>query len=138
MPFIRYNIEDIGIPSPDTCSCGRTQPLIQRIEGRVADFLVTPGGKMISGISLTDHFGGNIAGIEQIQIIQDKVDHLLINIVKDDDFSKQSIEQIEKLVIEFFGDTMHFNCVFLEDIPKEPSGKFRFTICKVSHEHTQQ
>ena len=91
---------------------------------------------MISGISLTDHFGGNITGIEQIQIIQDKIDHLLINLVKNDNFSTQSIEQIEKLILEFFGDTMNFNCKFLEEIPKEPSGKFRFTICKVDYEHT--
>ena len=137
MPFIRYNIEDIGIPSGKSlCSCGRTQPLIERIEGRLADFLVTPEGKMVSGISLTDHFGGSIPGIEQIQIIQDKSDHLLINLVKDGNFSEKSTQQIEKLVLEFFGEKMHHHCQFLDDIPKDPSGKFRFTICKVPHENT--
>jgi len=134
MPFIRYNIEDIGIPSPHQCSCGRTQPLIERIEGRIADFLVTPDKKLISGISLTDHFAGHIPGVAQTQIIQGKIDNLTINIVKDNTFNEKSIAKIGTLVREFFGDKMKYRCEYREEIAKEPSGKYRFTICKIEND----
>lgn len=134
MPFIRYKIEDIGIPSSKKCSCGRTQPLIEKIEGRIADFLITPEGKMVSGISLTDHFAGHIPGVAQVQIIQEKIDNLTINIVKDISFNDTSNATIRKLVKDFFGEQMNFQCKFINEIPREPSGKTRFTIRKIKHD----
>ncbi len=134
MPFIRYRLEDVVIHSSKKCSCGRTQPLIDKIEGRVADFLITPESELVSGISLTDHFAGFIPGVAQIQIVQDKLDRLNLRIVKDDNFKNESQQQISHLVKEFFGDKMRYECEFVDEIAKEASGKFRFTICKVDHD----
>ena len=39
MPFIRYRIEDVGVPSDRVCPCGRGLPLMERVTGRVADYL---------------------------------------------------------------------------------------------------
>lgn len=134
MPFIRYRMEDVCIPTAKKCSCGRTQPLIEKIEGRVADFLMTPKGDLVSGISLTDHFAGFIPGVVQIQIIQDRVDVLTLNVVKDDSFGTKSREQIAHLVKEFFGEEMRFQLAFMDQIPQESSGKYRFSICRVKNE----
>ena len=46
MPLIRYRIEDIGIFSGKKCSCGREQPMIEKVEGRLADFLITPENEL--------------------------------------------------------------------------------------------
>ena len=134
MPFIRYRLEDIVVMTDRLCSCGRTQPLIADIEGRTADFLITPEGKLVSGISLTDHFAGHIPGVAQIQIIQNHMDQLTLNIVKDHDFSRDSETAISKLVEDFFGPRMTYKCIFVGRIVKDRSGKFRFSICNVNHE----
>lgn len=134
MPLIRYKIEDVGIPSSKKCSCGRTQPLIEKIEGRVADFLITPERNLVSGISLTDHFAGHLPGVAQIQIIQEELDLLTLNIVKDSDFGKRSEQTISTLITEFFGENMRFQCRFMRQIPQGPRGKYQFTVCKVNHE----
>lgn len=133
MPFIRYKIGDIGIPSDKKCSCGKTQPLIERIQGRVADFIITPEGKCISGISLTDHFGASIPGVAQMQIVQEKIDLLTLNIVKGNGFNDNSLATIRDLVKTYFGENMRFDCKFVEKIPQEASGKYRFTICKIDN-----
>jgi len=133
MPFIRYRMDDIGVYSDKKCTCGRNQPLIKKIEGRIADFLVSPDGKTISGISLTDHFGASIPGVAQIQIIQEKIDFIRLKIVKDSDFNDKSLDQMKKLVKEFFGKQMKFECEFVDKIPQEPSGKYRFTICNIDN-----
>ena len=134
MPFIRYRIEDMGIPSAKKCSCGRTQPLIEKIQGRIADFLITPEGELISGISLTDHFAGQIPGVAQMQVVQEKIDRLTLNIVRNDNFGDESKQKVSYLVREFFGEKMYFQYNFVDQISQGPSGKYRFTICKVDHE----
>jgi phenylacetate-CoA ligase len=40
MPFIRYDTGDIGVMTTETCSCGRTAPLLSTILGRQTDLLV--------------------------------------------------------------------------------------------------
>jgi len=132
MPFIRYKIEDIGIYSDKKCSCGIEQPLIKKIEGRIADFLYSTRGDLISGISLTDHFAGQIPGVAQIQIIQEEIDLLLLRIVKDDGYSIKTEKIIQQLINEFFGKKMRFQYQFMKKIPLGPTGKYRFTICKIN------
>ncbi|MCK5219579.1 phenylacetate--CoA ligase family protein, partial [bacterium] len=134
MPFIRYDMEDVGILSKEKCSCGITQPLIKKIEGRVADFLITPENELVSGISLTDHFAGHIPGVAQIQIVQDQINLLTFRIVKDEKFNNESQQQVSNLANEFFGNQMRYEYEFVDEILNEASGKYRFTICKVKHE----
>ena len=82
MPFIRYKVGDVGIPADKRCSCGRSLPLMQSLEGRVADYVVTPEGNLISGISLTENFAMKLPEIKQLQIIQERTDFLIFKIVK--------------------------------------------------------
>jgi phenylacetate-CoA ligase len=43
LPMIRYRIGDISSMENEVCSCGRTHPRIQRIQGRVDDMLIIRG-----------------------------------------------------------------------------------------------
>ncbi|MDC0936373.1 hypothetical protein OAS39_08805 [Pirellulales bacterium] len=131
MPFIRYEIGDMAAFSDETCPCGRTLPMLDRIEGRVADFIVTPRGELVSGISLTENFAMLVPGVVQLQIVQEKIDRFLFRIVKASNFGRESEEMIEKLVVERFGDDVRYECEFLDRIDQEPSGKYRFCISKV-------
>jgi phenylacetate-CoA ligase len=90
---------------------------------------------LVSGISLTDHFAGRIPGVAQIQIVQEKLDLLTLNIVRNGEFGEITTEVISRLVKEFFGEKMHFRYAFMDQIPQTSSGKYRFTICKVEHEY---
>lgn len=44
MPFIRYRTGDLAVRAGRVCACGRGMPLLERIEGRSADAVMTPGG----------------------------------------------------------------------------------------------
>ncbi len=134
MPFIRYRIEDLGVLAARRCPCGRQWPLIERLEGRDSDFIRTPEGKIVSGISLTDNFGASIPGIFQLQLVQDRIDHLIVRIVREDDFGDHSLQAIVRLTQEYFGPRMRFSCEFVPAIPLEPSGKSRFVVSGISEE----
>jgi phenylacetate-coenzyme A ligase PaaK-like adenylate-forming protein len=131
MPLIRYQVGDVGVLSGRICSCGRGLPLLEAIEGREADYVVTADGQFVSGISLTENFAVLVPGIAQIQIVQESVECFLFRIVRDAAFGPASERAIAALVAERFGPGVRWRCEFVEAIPQEPSGKYRFCISHV-------
>src|SRR5262249_8028755 len=63
MPLLRYQVGDVAVATDRLCPCGRGLPLLERIEGREADYVVTPSGRLISGISLTENFAVQVPGL---------------------------------------------------------------------------
>lgn len=137
MPIIRYKVGDVGIPSGKTsCLCGCTYPLMDSVEGRVADYVVTPDGNYISGISLTENFAMHLPGVKQMQIIQEKIDRLTFRVVKGELFTDVTISDLKQLALKRFGQQMHFTIEYVEKIQSEQSGKYRFCISKVPNPFT--
>ncbi len=137
MPLIRYQIGDVVVPSNRCCKCGRGLPLIERVEGREADYVLTPAGRLISGISLTENFALLIPGTAQVQIVQESLTELRIRLVPDDAFGPESQRKIAELVQETFGTEVRYDVELVDAIPQEPSGKYRFCISKVAREHLE-
>jgi phenylacetate-coenzyme A ligase PaaK-like adenylate-forming protein len=128
MPLVRYEVGDRGKLKTGACACGRSYPLLEEVAGRVADYLMTPDGDWVSGISLTENFATLIPGVEQVQVVQDRRDHLLLNLVPAPTFNEESKARIAALVVERFGEAMTYEISLLEKISPEPSGKYRFAI----------
>lgn len=131
MPFIRYEVGDAGIPSDRVCECGCTYPMMESLEGRIADYIVTPEGDYISGISLTENFAMLLSGVKQLQIVQERVDHLTFRIVRAEDFNGGCLKDMERLVALRFGRKMSYAVEFVDSIQQERSGKYRFCISKL-------
>jgi phenylacetate-CoA ligase len=131
MPLLRYQVGDVAVWSERACPCGRGLPLLERLEGREADYVVTPTGELISGISLTENFALHVPGVAQIQIIQESLHHFRFRIVRGPDFGPASLRRLDELVGERFGNGVAHECEFVERIPQEPSGKYRFCISRV-------
>jgi phenylacetate-CoA ligase len=119
------------------CPCGRGLPMLERLEGREADYVVTADGEMISGISLTENFAMLVPGIAQLQIVQERVEHFVLRIVRGPDFDDVSQNKIRDLVEERFGPQATFACDFVDRIPQERSGKYRFCISHVENPFTR-
>ena len=133
MPLIRYKIEDIGIPSIRQCSCGRNLALMEGVTGRVADFLVRKDGTLVAGVSLVERTLTAVPGICQLQIIQEDLNTIVLNLVKDtsynEDTDKFLINELKKSV----GDYNKIELNFVDNIRPESSGKYRFAISKVAN-----
>lgn len=101
-PLNRYEIDDLATTKLGACLCGRGLPRIERLFGRTADILYTPDGKRISGISILDTFIIHIAGLKQVQIIQENLYELTFNVVKDENFSDDSLTALADCVTKCF------------------------------------
>lgn len=130
-PLIRYEIGDMCVAKVGTCVCGRGLPLLGRITGRTSDILYSPEGNRLSGISLLDHGPFRIRGIRQVQVIQEKLDELTFNIVKDGSFSEESLETLRVSVKQYFGQSMKHKVVFVDRIPLTERGKLQLSVCKL-------
>lgn len=128
MPFIRYQIGDVGTPIEGMCECKRTLPLMDISAGRESDFLISPlDGSLIMGLSLLVPFVEN-PKVGQLQIIQDKKDHITMKIVRNIDFKKENLDIFSHTVHNIFKGTMSVSYEFVDEIPHDKSGKYRFAI----------
>lgn len=131
MPLIRYCVEDMGVLSDRTCSCGRGLPLMERVTGRRADFLKRPDGSLIAGVSLVERTLTAIPGIEQMQLVQDDVHHICARIVRDKAYSQIADRALRNELEAVFGDNVTIDVQYLSALGQTRSGKYRFAICNV-------
>jgi phenylacetate-coenzyme A ligase PaaK-like adenylate-forming protein len=131
MPMIRYEVGDRGIFSDRLCPCGRGLPIMESLSGRTADFLVAEEGYRVAGISIIENSLTSISGLRQMQIVQDKKDHLLVNLVASRDYSEATGEELISSLRRMLGSGMQVELNLVESIPQEKSGKYRFTKCLI-------
>jgi phenylacetate-CoA ligase len=131
MPFIRYDVGDMVMSSDRVCECGRGLPLVERVTGRVADFLKRRDGSLVAGVSLVERTLTAIPGLDQMQIIQESMDRITLNIVPDESYDPESEKRLREEVTGIFGEGTQLNVVPCESLPQTRSGKYRFSICLV-------
>ncbi len=131
-PLIRYQIGDMGSPAtPSDCPCGVTLPKMQMVAGRVTDFLLAPDGRRVSGAAMTIYLAAKVPGVRQAQIVQRELRRLIFRLVVDSSFDQKSRDLIADKVRHFFGAAVQIEYQFVDQIPKESSGKYRFSICEI-------
>jgi len=133
MPFIRYEIGDLGKLSDETCPCGRHLPLLKEISGRIRDVIVTKDGKYLTGAFISTLFydkRGRTKGIKQYQFIQQTKDHAILKIVKAEDFSQEKLDKIIEKITSQCGD-MRIETEFVDVILPTQSGKYRSVMSEV-------
>ena len=129
MPFIRYEIGDVGIPSDELCSCGRGLPLIKSVVGRISDIVVTPQNKFISG-SLLSHIFKNL-NVKEFFVLQETKKKFIIKIVQNENYSLNDSEYILNSFKKYIGPELDINLEFVESIPTTKAGKRHFVKSKV-------
>jgi phenylacetate-CoA ligase len=131
MPFIRYRMEDMAEVAAGACSCGRGLPMLRRVVGRTADFLIRADRSRVAGISLIENSLTRIPGIEQMQIVQDELLRIELRIVPGAGFSKDQEYELQRYFMETFP-TASIEVSAVKAISQLPNGKYQFSICRVS------
>ena len=136
MPFIRYDIGDVGALSGQDCACGRGLPLLATLSGRSDDMIITRSGKRIPGTVVPRKFLA-FFGVEQCQIVQESYEELTVKLVANRQSSQEQIDKITCEILsqykQIFGEDMDINIEFVDRIPLTRRGKQRVVISKVSH-----
>ena len=128
MPLIRYATGDLAVQGSGSCACGRAFPVIERIEGRVDDVLITPEGRHIGRL---DPIFKSAASILEARIVQDAMDHVRLDVVPASDYSAAGEALLVQELCRRLGPSMRVDVVQLPSIPRERSGKLRMVVREV-------
>jgi phenylacetate-CoA ligase len=134
-PFIRYKTTDV-ILSPvfwGCDRCGRQFPIVERIEGRIEDFIITPSGAIISPAIITHPFK-DLKTIKNTQLIQTDFEHIILRIElfeKSYEKSNKEIKQLVNDLLRIIGPGVKIEIEMADEIERTPTGKFKWIVSKV-------
>jgi phenylacetate-CoA ligase len=123
MPWIRYDIGDVGRYYPDDHGCGRTSLRLQ-VEGRVQDTLSNAKGELFTSDQIFDFFHGR-SEIDNFQLVEKtpgRFDLLCVPVIGES-FDKANVERDFK---SFFDPEAQVKVFTAKTIKAEDGGKFRF------------
>ena len=134
MPLIRYRTRDMAsVAAPGArCACGRTLRVVEEIEGRADDFIVTPDGRSLKDVEEPMDHG---IGIAASQYIQDAPDHVYVNILPGPDFLPESLGEVEERLRKHLGAGMRVEIRTVEKLERRSggSGKTPFVISRIGN-----
>ncbi len=128
-PLIRYDIGDKAFLAEDqTCTCGCAMPVVDRIEGRSHDYIQSPRNGRFTAIYLSLVSGEFNNCMKAMQFIQNDLYAVDVNIATDDSYRPEMDQIIIDKLHYSLGEEVEIRIHRMDEIPKDPSGKFRFII----------
>jgi phenylacetate-CoA ligase len=125
MPLIRYEIGDLAAYA--SCPCGKISlPALSNILGKVRGCLKQRDGTLIPYIGLSVAMR-DLPGLIQFQVIQEELEKFTVKIA-----ARNKLDaEINAVFLKEFGYAPDIIVDYVDSIPRDPSGKFFGTICKV-------
>lgn len=128
MPMLRYRTGDLAIKSEERCLCGRELPVIEKIIGRIDDYIITPDGKNVGRL---DPVFKSTENIVEAQIIQEEKEKINLLIVPASNFSQKDADKIIRNLRSRIGKEMIVSLHKVANIKRNVNGKFKSVICKI-------
>jgi len=128
MPLIRYDIGDIATLSEAPCPCGRQSPTVEKIDGRIESYIITPDGRQLGRL---DFFFKDTAKIKEAQLIQVTVSSVTVRVVRSSGYSSTDETSLVCDMRRYLGDQIDIQIEYLDAIPREANGKFRQIVSSV-------
>jgi phenylacetate-CoA ligase len=128
-PLIRFRLGDSGRLAPRHvgCACGRTLPVVQALEGRTNDLLLTRDGRRVAWLNPV-WYG---LPVRQGQIVQEALDRVRVRYAPAPGFTAESGEVIAQRIRERMG-PIDVQLEAVAEIPRGANGKFRAVRCDLS------
>jgi phenylacetate-CoA ligase len=127
MPLIRYRTGDVGVLAAGRCeACGRPYPLLERIEGRLQEFVVGSNGRRISIAAINMHTG-LFDNVRQFRFVQRRPGELTLRLVPGAAYDEAADgARIRTELAPKLGGDIALALELVDELPRDPSGKFRF------------
>jgi phenylacetate-CoA ligase len=129
MALFNYSLGDRAAISPDPCRCGRTLPLLARLEGRRSEMVALADGRELSSLMLEGLFSRELRRTIQAQVEQESPGCLLWRIVP---FSGTDRDDLRTALVsrgrQVLGKDTTVKVRFVEEIARTAAGKFLRTV----------
>ena len=104
--------------------------MMKELKGRAFDVVRSSSGRILPGTFWTI-LTRSVPGISQFQIVQKRLDYIVVNLRTDNTFPKDSVPKLAEIVRNYMGVDTQVDINFVDYIEPGPSGKFRFVISEI-------
>lgn len=125
VPYIRYDTGDLGSLSAPILGTDMNASILDSIEGRSDDFVLTPRGRCVGRLSYVTKPG---RGILESQIVQTSLDRVVIRVVPTPNFDPTSMEDVIAAARSVLGSDMIIEWELVESIPRTSRYKFKHVV----------
>jgi phenylacetate-CoA ligase len=123
MPLIRYRTQDYGIIGKNNCDCGRKYQILEDVEGRLQEFIVTKDNRLISICVMgAAHFDIS-ESVHDSQYYQDKPGQIIFRVVPRKDYGSEDRKKIMDTLEEKARGSFTVEIQEVDRIKKSSTGK---------------
>jgi len=117
-------VGDSAIWEPPTfrCPCGRHSRVVQSIEGRSEDYVLTPEGRRIARF---DYIFKESQHVKECQVVQAAPGEVSLRIVRRPEYGVADERLLRSEVAHWISPALAVHFEYVEQIEREPNGKFR-------------
>lgn len=123
MPFIRYRLGDLSAWIGEPCTCGCTFPLIRAPQGRDADMVRLPSGRMES-CAVLDYAMRDACWIDQYRFVQESPHRITLLLAALPRPEHAVIEALRSKLAATYDEPIEFDVRLVDEIPEE-GAKFK-------------
>lgn len=134
MPLVRYRVGDRGRLADGGCTCGRSLPVLDSVEGRTDDILFTSDGREVG--RLDPVFKSDIP-VSEAQIVQTSLDEVTLRVVPEAGFGPQTEADLSGRLRDRMGD-VRISFELVPEIPRTSRGKFRAVVCELPEDQKRE
>ena len=125
MPLLRYLTGDRGALLSETCTCGRSSPLLGVVSGRLADMLVLQGGRRVSPYALTSALE-RVNGVLRYQVSQLDPVRVRVRAIVEGAADRATIASEMRSALRYdVAPFLDADVEFVDRLPTGPRAKFR-------------
>ena len=124
-PFIRYDIDDIGILDEKSTF---KKPILKKLIGRTNDIAILPSGKKSPGLTfyyVTKSIIEDDGNVKEFVVKQTKIDTFDIEYVSQNKLTENQILNIEKAIATYLEPGLTFTFTRKEKLERNKSGKLK-------------
>jgi phenylacetate-CoA ligase len=135
MPLIRYRLGDHATWAKDQeCSCGTGGRILEALEGRVDDYLVTRDGRRIGRLSTAVK---RSPSIHSAQLVQDRPGHAYLLVRPANGYRPADAAAVRDDILERIG-SFDLEVLEVTEIPRTPQGKVSLVVRLVDRPHMKE
>lgn len=137
MPMIRYRIGDLArFSDVKNCACGRHWPMLQGVDGRSTDVVLTPRGNRLIVHFFTGLFE-YARTIQSFQVIQERIDSITVKVVPNGTFDEAEWAGLLRQIAQLGDPDLRVQLELVKEIPLEKSNKRRFVISRLDRKQQE-
>ena len=134
-PLLRYDTGDLAMLTGADCGCGRPGRVVDSIDGRQEDYIVTRTGVRLGRL---DHIFKDLVNVREAQIRQSYPGRMTLCVVRGPHYGQGDEQRLRNETAKRVGDQVEFEIEYVEALPRTSRGKLRFVVSEMDQEFSNR